>query len=108
MSDEQAIISMKRYNELLEKEEIAEGTKIRILEIAKDTHSILYKYEYRHIELNDFSPFLEHIMNSIMEDNDRLNKEVDDLKNISFEFKIPESDNQYMSYWDMIKGLFGR
>jgi len=108
MLDEQVIISMRRYNELLEKEEVINGTKIRILEIARDDHGMVCKYEYRHIESSEINPFLEDIMNSIMEDNDRLNKEVDDLKNISFEFKTPEVDNQYMSYWDMFKGLFGK
>ena len=83
MVDEQAIIPMERYNELLEKEEVVEGKKIFIVKKSLDHDGYVADYDYLYIKLDEIDPFFEEIANSIIKNS---NLVVQDYKKLEHEF----------------------
>ena len=83
MSDEQVIIPMERYNELLEKEEVIEGKKIFIVKKLLDHDGHILDFEYLYIKSDEIDPFFEEVANSIIKNS---NLVVEDFKKLEHEF----------------------
>jgi len=104
MFDEQAIIPMERYNELLEKEEVVEGKKIFIVKKLLDHDGYITDYEYLYIKSDEIDPFFEEIANSIIKNSNLVVQGYNEIKHEFWEYRQehPELITK-KDVWGMVK-----